>query len=609
MFTRYTFLFLFAGITAFAQQSRIIQLPLGGVATESTMRDDFAPNLQCLEMPKQSDTRLQQIKDSLALRYPKTHSSQVQRDQRMVIPPAPSIGRNIQGNTFGNSTPTDNEIAVSNAGKIISVQNSNIFRYDDATGTALIPASLAAWANVLSNPQSKFDPKVIYDPEQDRYIMLCLAGFTDSTSSIILGFSQTNSPTGAWNLYELPGDALNNGLWTDYPMVSMTHQEVFITVNLLYNNMPWQTGFAETIIWQINKNSGYTGSTLQSQLHSGIQHNGRNVRNLCPVKGGSQLYGPDMYFVSNRNLDASNDTIFLVHLTDTINAPGQQVTVQPLVSNIKYFAPADAEQSGTANMLATNDARILGALIENNKIQFVQNTMDTANGRAAIMHGIITNPGTSPAVTAFMYTDTVEFGYPNIGYCGNGPSDDRVIIGMLHTSSTVFPGVSAMVYDGTGYSPRVVTKAGTGYVNLLTGNLERWGDYTGMQRSYNGAGTVWINGYYGNTSHTHSTWITELAPTSDVGIAAPPAQQVEVQVFPNPTVELVEILFDAPAQEQYEFNLYDLQGRHVKLLLRERVKPGSNRFTFSAAPLAAGTYILKITAGNRVVASKQVVKQ
>lgn len=608
MYLRYTFFFLLSGMTAFAQQSRIMQIPLGAVATEATMQDDFAPTLQCLEMPKQSDTRLQQIKDSLALRYPKTHGA-VTRDARMVIPNPPSVGRSIQGNSFGNSTPCDNEIAISNAGKIISVQNSNIFRYDDATGTAMTPASLAAWANALSNPQSKFDPKVIYDPEQDRYIMLCLAGFTDSTSSIIVGFSQTNSPTGAWNLYELPGDALNNGLWTDYPMVSITHQEVFITVNLLYNNQPWQTGFAETIIWQLNKNSGYTGGTLLSQLHSGIQHNGRNVRNLCPVKGGSQIYGPDMYFLSNRNLDASNDTIFLVHLTDTINAPGQQVTVQPLVSNIKYFAPADAEQSGTANMLATNDARILGAIIENNKIQFVQNTMDTLNGRAAILHGIITNPGSSPAVTANMYTDTLEFGYPNIGYCGNGPSDDRVIIGFLHTSSSVFPGVSAMVYDGTGYSTRIVTKAGLGYVNLLTGNSERWGDYSGMQRSYTGSGTVWVNGYYGTTSHAHGTWITELAPTADVSTNSIASQHTDVQVFPNPTVENISVTFEANAQEQYEFNLYDMQGRHVKLLMRERVKTGSNRFTFSATPLAAGTYILKITAGNRLVAAKEIVKQ
>lgn len=594
---------------AAAQQKHYFSIPRSAVADESTMREDFGPVLQNIEMPKpDGGDLLSHIKDSLERIYRRPGNAVTPHHRSVLNPAAPYVGTSMAGNTFGNSTPTDNEIAVTNGGMLLSVQNSTIFRYNLSTSTSLGATSLAGWSNVLGNPQSKFDPKCIYDPVNDRFIVVCLAGFTDSTSSIILGFSQTNAPNGAWNLYELPGNPLNNGYWTDYPAIAMTNNEFFITVNLLQNSMPWQTGFVETLIWQINKFDGYNGDTLSTQLHNNIQHNGRPVRNLCPVKGGSMIYGPDIYFLSNRNLDVSNDTIFLVHLTDTINAPGQQLTVQPLVSNTQYWAPANAQQRGSADRLATNDARVLGAFIENDKIQFVQNSMDTSTGYASFLHGIIDNVSTSPAVTATIMTDTIEFGYPNIAYAGNGPTDNTAIIGFLHSSANVFPGVSAIVCDGTpSYSPRTVVKQGLGYVSLIGGD-ERWGDYTGMQRLYNGGGTVWMNGYYGLTAHTHATWLAELSPTADVS-AQTNTPVSDVTVYPNPSADQFEITFSTGLTEQVDFALYDLQGRLVKLLLRERVKPGVNRFSFDAAPLSAGVYVLRISGSSGLIATRQIVRR
>jgi len=601
-----------SAVSLHAQQTRIFHIPLGAVAQESDMREDFNPTLQCLEMPKPAgDNRLKQIKDSLALVYPKKQHASAARQgnaSAQMVPISPTVGRSIQGNGFGNSTPNDNEIAVANRGMLISAQNSTLYRYNDSAGTPLGSTSLQSWSSALGNTQSKYDPKVIYDPISDRFIVVCLAGFTDSTSSIIVGFSQTNAANGAWNLYQLPGDPLNDSLWTDYPAISITPKELFITVNLLYNNQPWQTGFEKTIIWQVNKNSGYTGQTLITQLHSGIQHNGRNVRNLHAVKGGETLYGPNMYFLSNRNLDASNDTIFLVQLTDTINAPGQQLIVTPLISPVSYWAPANAQQRGQAELLATNDARVLGAFYQDNKIHWVQNTLDTSTGYCSFLHGIISNVSSSPSITyAHIMSDTIEFGYPNIAYAGKGSTGDTAILGFLHTSANVYPGVSALLFDGSTYSSRVAVKAGQGYIHLLPGD-DRWGDYSGMQRRYNAPGTVWMNGMYGHSNHAHSTWVTELATGPDVGIITPGTSAAEVNVFPNPFSETVEVTFTASQTEQLDFGIYDMQGKLVKLLLRERVKPGLNRFTCNVGPLAKGSYVLRIASPASVYATKTIIK-
>lgn len=87
-------------------------------------------------------------------------------------------------------------------------------------------------------------------------------------------------------------------------------KEIFLTVNLLRPDSSWQTGFVETLVWQINKTNGYSGALLNMQMHDSIFWNGKAIRNLCPVKGGSYPKGPNNYFISNRNFGVEQDTVF-----------------------------------------------------------------------------------------------------------------------------------------------------------------------------------------------------------------------------------------------------------------------------------------------------------
>src|SRR5690606_38466729 len=124
----------------------------------------------------------------------------------------------------------------------------------------------------------------------------------------------------------LPGNPLNNNLWSDYPLIAITKKELFFTVNLLYEDSTWQKGFVETLIWQMRKDSGYVGKNLAAHLHSDIKYNNRPLRNICPVKGGSRTYGPSMYFLSNRNFAAQNDSVFLLKIADTAGAAPPALT-------------------------------------------------------------------------------------------------------------------------------------------------------------------------------------------------------------------------------------------------------------------------------------------
>ena len=580
----------------------------GGQIDLSQPHPDYFPQLMNIEMPKPGG-----IEYPNALRETTPPPSGGDSTPQNEVLSNAALGMSFFGNGFANSTPNDNDMAISNGGKIISVINSTMWCYDIYLDTTIGSMSLATFTAPLGLPHQEFDPKVIYDPIEDKFALVCLNGFTDSTNSVIVAFSQTNNPMGAWNLYALPGDALNNNLWTDYPIIALSTNELFISGNLLYNDSTWQAGFVESIVWQINKQDGYSGGPLTVNLVSNILLNNRAIRNLCPVKGGSYLYGPEMFFVSDRNFENQCDTFFVVKISDTIASPSWTLTVKQLNSNRDYFVAGDALQQ-SPHKFTTNDQRVLGSFLENNKLQFACNTKDTAAGLTAIYHGIIDNPdAVTPIVTGHLIADTLlHFGYPNISYAGNSASDNTAIITFDHCAPTVHAGVSAIKTDGAGnYSNILKIRDGASYVNVLSSLLERWGDYSGSQRRYNNPGEVWMSGYYGyfaTFQRKHGAWIAQVFKDQSLASIGEQHSFGEVKVYPNPAPEFVEVEFSLAKQEYLSFELFDISGKSVLLLLRERVKPGINKFSFSVSDLPAGMYVLRIHGSDINLSTKKIIK-
>ncbi len=583
--------------------------------TFDTISVDFMPGLLIREMPKHGADKI------VHYSYPESSSPQF---KQLASPTTTlsemAVGHSYFANPWSVSTPNDNDMAVSDSGFVVSVINTNIHIRNVSTGSVYPVKSLAAFTSPINQLHQEFDPKVIYDPDRDRFILMCMVGFVDSTSKMVLGFSQTNDPSGNWNLYVVPGDPLNNNLWSDYPMIALTKKELFLSVNLLINNSTWQAGFVETLVWQFKKDSAYAGISLPAVLHSNIQYNGKAVRNLCPAKGGSGLHGPNMFFVSNRNFASQNDTIFLVNVTDTIGAPGNTVTVNALIANQPYYFPPGGRQKvAVTQTLATNDARNLGAFYENNKLHFVCNTAHPTNNRVTVYYGVIHNPGTLNASVNGYYipNDSSDYAYPNLSYAGTSANDDQAIICFNHSSNTRYPGCSVIKTDGAGnFSPIRSIATGTTHINLLGNNLERWGDYMGSQRRYNNPGEVWMSGYYayrysGNYPYAHGAWVAQIFRDEDMFTGIPstlPEPKLEPNVYPNPTSESFSVDFSLSAPEYLRFELYDASGKLITVLLRDWVKVPQNSFSFNPQNLSAGTYFLKIS-GQTTQISKKIVIQ
>ncbi len=507
-------------------------------------------------------------------------------------PVGPVLGTNFAANT-AQGVPNDNDIAISNDGKIVSVVNTNLRIFAD-TGTSLQALSLSSFAASLGSLQAISDPRVSYDPVADRFVLMFFSGNTSTTTQIIIAFSQTPNPMGAWNFYTLSGNYLNDSTWSDYPIISITDKDLFITFNHLKDGEDWKTGFRYSVIWQIDKQTGYNGSTLAFNFWHNIKHLGVPIWNVCPVQPDYPS-GNTAYFLSVRPSDFDNDTVFLHKISDSYQSGIAQFSTQVLKTNVPYGLSPNAYQAD-GQRLATNDARVLTAVIQNGKIHYGQNSIDPANLSSGLYIGEINNLSGQPIVSGqIIGSDTIDFGYPDITTIGNGSFDDRVLITSSFITAHGFPGTAAF-YKNTNseISDLTVIKEGFRYVNVLADSVERWGDYTGIQRRYNEPNVAWLGGSYTHTNNQYRAWVAKVYNTdsSYINSIADFRKEIKADLFPVPAEEQITFRFENDRFQKIRFEVYDMTGKVVKSLLDDHIKPGLNEFSFNASNLSSGQYFL-----------------
>lgn len=627
---------ILAALTSLAQEYKWtkdrLDIPRAAVISFSEPIDDWFVQVDNLEMPQPgSQTKkgqLYRLKEEARKKYPlKVGQKKLYKTSQEA--PTPILERSFEGNLLSSGVPNDNDMAISNDGYVVSAINSIVYIYDiQNPDTFLLRKSLGSFASGLGFSTSKFDPKVVYDPIADRFILVFLAGSTYQSSKIVVAYSQTNDPTQDWNVYILKGNPIDNQTWSDYPVIGINDEELFIGFNTFTNGSSNNSGFVEGTFWQIGNHEGYAGDSLHTEYYHDIlcecPGKTRAIFNVTPIKGGSELYGPNMYLLSSRNISIENDTIFLLEVTGRVDDPSTELKVKTLKNPNKYFLPPPAHQFGP-HEFDTNDSRVLGGFYENNTIQYVQSCMDTSTGLAGVYHGFIKNPeADTPELHAnIIGHEYLDLGYPNISYSGlvnkndyldydTVAGDQEAIINVNHTADTVFSGLSAFYYSNNGeYSELIRIKEGDNYVDRLNGNLERWGDYSGSQRKYNEPGTVWVVGSYGKENNSHGTWIAELKSTDSLRVL-PDTNDVFIPptniVYPNPTIDMVNYSFTAETNMTMSIGVYDMSGHIVKELVHEDIKQGQNLITFSIQPLAAGMYYLRGISADKEVFKTKIVK-
>lgn len=534
----------------------------------------------------------------------------------------------------GGGTPNDNHIAVGNDGKIVSVMNT-VIRVHNDTGKIIKAFTLDYFAN---NPNIKkdpiptmnrtYDPRVMYDPYKDRYIVVFMHGTTNKNSFIIVGFSTTNDPAKPWNVYKIPGTPIQDTVWSDYPIVSQTKEDMFFTVNLLHNGSSWEEGFVEAVIWQLNKEDGFNGDTMHKNFFHNIKFNGVSIWSICAIQNGPMPDGVDNYFMSVRPYTKENDTIFVHRITNTLRSGQANYELGLLKSPLKYGFPSSALQPDTAFRLRTNDARVLSGVRIGTQLHYFQNCLNFKTMQAHIMHGSIYNI-TSPsggtlhhtywnqggAVTkAHLFTnDSLDFGYPAVAAAGDVPTselsaqDPSMIVTSVYSGAKHFPGTGAFFINRYGeYSDYQILKKGQSIINytFIKPKEQRWGDYEGIQAKFNEKGIYYLVGSWGkgNNMNAYVARVKIKDTVADNPIST-------MRVFPVPTTENLNIEFQVNTEATISGQVFNLNGQSLGIEsgLSENngatenrspftltVEPGTHRYALHTHGLAKGVYIVKL---------------
>ena len=135
--------------------------------------------------------------------------------------------------------------------------------------------------------------------------------------------------------------------------------------------------------------------------------------------------------------------------------------------------------------------------------------------------------------------------------------------------------------------------------NLVTYQDTGWFDVTLAVSNQFGSDTLTKDAYI----YVLSTDTAEPAAVSEI------EKNMEMKVYPNPAVEydLVNIYIDNEDWAQVDINIIDIQGRVVKAMYSDQMKPGVHRLTFNKLALSSGQYVVQVRRNGQITKNEKII--
>jgi hypothetical protein len=391
-----------------------------------------------------------------------------------------------------------------------------------------------------------------------------------------------------------------NSTWFDYPKLAVSDNELYITGNS-FNDIG---EFQESLLFQIEKNNGFIGASLNWQYWHNISG---SPFTLLPVSYGQQgNYGPGCYLVATKAEGAS--IIHLYDLTDDMSSASEQLN-HYTISTTSYSPAANGSQLGTSTLLDNGDCRTLSGFYLNGIIHFVFHS-DYTGGYNGINYNRLDVTAQTNTSSKFGLNG-YEYSYPSVASCATTPTDKSVMIGFGRTGSTIYPEARVVSCDNSmTWGSSALVKVGEGYSEYTAsgGSAERWGDYTGISRKHNSSvATVWMNGMFGTTSNDWNTWIAEITGIGGETGIDNLSNSNDFKVYPNPIYQEFKTEFELTFASKINIEIYNNQGELVKKLFTGSANTGRNQFTFNKSNLLDGTYFIRITSNEKTLKNEKII--
>ncbi len=386
-------------------------------------------------------------------------------------PVAPSVGiidppsvmqqffcQELGGNPGASSIPPDTHGAVG-PNHFVTVVNSNI-TYWSKTGSLIAGASL----NSFFGASAGGDPRVVYDPQDNRWIVIS----TNFSNRIYLAVSLTDSPQGGWLKTSFnTSQGADANRWPDYPTLGVGARGVYMSALMIDNS----TGSGTMTIWALDKAPMIASSPVLGTVTA--------FRNL----GYTQANQPAVHWedpgVAYIASTWGNNQILVRQVNPPLTAPTLQTA--SILTVASHSSPPDAPASGSSVPISTGDDRLQNAVYRGGSL-FTCHTIGTNQNTAGIRWYEI-GPSNGADIQRSTIRDTTgvfHYYYPSIAV--NSVGD--VVVGYSGSSASTF--VSCFVSGRqdsdtqSDISDPLEYKTGTGSYQILDGSgRNRWGDYSG----------------------------------------------------------------------------------------------------------------------------------
>lgn len=525
------------------------------------------------------------------------------------------------------------------------------------SGTLLWRDALKDFFHDLSPQTYTFDPKVVYDHYEDRFLVVVLekeqSGKNpdpENKSRIFLAVSKDGTPESAtaldWYYHEITAKTLieSEEYWADYPGFEVDEEAIYITANMF--SFEGGTGKNKTHLWIIDKGTSdgfYAGDSASVAVYDPYASNSGIASTTMPtqvfgINGAGS--GVGTYLVAYSGLsNGTTEFIQVVRINNPLGTPSfsfpSYVSLGDLENDTQQELP-DAPQLDSDILIEVNDRRVLDCVWRNNVLWLTTtiNPITSPDAGQTTAHWIKIN--TSGTLTLLdqgniggedIAPNTFTF-FPAIAVNSAGDA----MFGFSASAETIYAG-AYVTGRQTGDTPGTVqssetVRAGEDYYVRTFGDLtetkpNRWGDYSGMALDPINDDIFWVFNEYAavrgdSANGEDGRWGTVWAGSSfdPVSITLSnhsiPDDYTLLPNYPNPFNQSTTISFFLPEYQFINLEIFDSNGKKILTMMNESKHAGFHQLSWDGLnkqgqPVGSGLYIYRIKAGSFTSSHKMLL--
>jgi hypothetical protein len=423
------------------------------------------------------------------------------KDEAPMEPMASYIAQDFGGVDQTVSSPPDPDIAVG-PNHVVVVVNQR-FAFFDKCGNNLFQSFFSTFAG--NTTDRFFDPKVIYDRYDDRWIMtICKRNVSQETSHVAIWISDDDNPVGNWC-----GWYINYGPngWADYQDVGADADAVIITVNMF----TWGGGLQHAHIRIIDKADMLACNFLDSAFWYNITNPKDGSLAACIRASDPMSWSSDYWLITSKF--AGGDFLTLWSIRGGWASP----TLLSWNLDVSTYddPPPLVQPNGT--YVDCGDARLLNAAFYNGYLwagHARRHPWISVDYSGFVVFQVSTTSKTIISEDGYA-ANGHYIAYPSVELdkTGNG------VVCYSHGGPTRFIGTyyRNLAHGGPLSSASMLAFGWTNYEDLYNAGTPsdpfRWGDYLGSDLDPYDDKTLWIYGQY-TSMDSYPPWDTHVGATS-----------------------------------------------------------------------------------------------